>query len=171
MNDVLTTAREREAGGDPVGAIAALVAALDRGPDVGIESELLQLRHRAYAQLEEQAVGPADWPPPVDDRFPGIDVPEVDAAGLDPETVRSALMHHGSLLVRGLVDPDRAASLRRAIDAAFDGAAVHREDPTAPTGEGFVPFVPEPRYPFGIYERAFANFGSGVLGVDSPRAM
>ncbi|MDW3220713.1 MAG: phytanoyl-CoA dioxygenase family protein [Acidimicrobiales bacterium] len=171
MTDILTAAREREAAGDVSGAIELLVDALADGPDQALESALLALRHRAFASVEDGRSDHATWPPPVEDHFPGGGVPEVAAADLDAELVRSALLHHGSLLVRGLVDEARAASLRRAIDAAFAGAAIHRDDPHAEVGDGFVPFEPEPRYPFGVYERAFANFGSGVLGVDSPRAM
>lgn len=151
-------------------AIAVLRDAITARRDIELETTLLQVRHRAFAATDFPP-GPDHWGAAVPDRFVSAGLPEVTADELTADVVRSALGHHGALMVRGLVDHERAVQLRSTIDAAFEAAAQLREDPAAPTAPGLVPFVPEERYPFGIYERAFANFGSGVLGVDSPSAM
>ena len=63
---------------------------------------------------------PRGWPPALSDPFPGaIGVPEIAAADVTSAILGGALLHHGSLLVRGLVPADRAAILRQAIDHAF----------------------------------------------------
>ncbi|MEZ5245826.1 MAG: phytanoyl-CoA dioxygenase family protein [Acidimicrobiales bacterium] len=151
-------------------AISVLREAVSSRRDVELEAALLQIRHRAFAETEFPP-GPDPWPRVASDRFGEGSLPEVAAGELTAEIVRAALLHHGALMVRGLVDHARASELRATIDAAFEAAARLRENPDAETSPSLVPFVPEERYPFGIYERAFANFGSGVLGVDSPAAM
>ncbi len=169
--DVLLDEAQSLAGGGRLEEAIDLLADANRSaPDHRVEQRILELRHVA-ADGVLAAATPAPWPRPAPDRFPSGEIPEVAVDDLDSDTIASALQNHGSLLVRGLVDPERAAALRDTIDRAFDGAARVREEPGADVGPDLVPFQPAEKYPFGIYERAFANFGSGVLGVDSPRAM
>lgn len=169
VDRTLVDAQTLVATGDLTDAIDLLSAENRVAREPRYEARILELRHAAFEGIT--AVVDQPWPRPVDDRFVAGSIPEVDAADLDAATIASALQHHGSLMVRGLVDPARAAELRQTIDRAFDGAARLRDDPTADVAPDLVPFEPAEKYPFGIYERAFANFGSGVLGVDSPRAM
>ncbi len=61
--------------------------------------------------------------------------------------------------------------MRSVIDTVFVGAARLRDDWEADVEPELSPFQPAEQYPFGVYERAFAYHGNGVLGVDSPRAM
>ena len=54
------------------------------------------------------------------DLFPGAVIPEVDAGEVTVEHVRSAVWNHGSLIVRGLVGPERVTQLVDDIDAALE---------------------------------------------------
>lgn len=170
MNEVLAHARAAADRGDLDEAVRGLVEANRSARRPVFEREILDLRHRAFHSHAPS--GPSSWPEPVPDRWPAeTGIPEVHADELDAATVASALQHHGALLVRGLIPEDRAASLRDAIDDAFAGAERFREDQTVSADAEFRPFRADDRYEFGGWERAFANFGAGVLGVDSPRAM
>ena len=53
--------------------------------------------------------------------FPVPVIPEVDARDVTVEHVRSAVWNHGSLIVRGLVGPERVTQLVADIDAALAG--------------------------------------------------
>ncbi|MFT5201203.1 MAG: hypothetical protein ACI9C1_000572 [Candidatus Aldehydirespiratoraceae bacterium] len=169
-NDTLARADEFVAAGQHQQAITVLRDALASERNLDLESRLLSIRHSAFDAMTHPA-GPAEWPASIPDSFGGTGLPEVSAEDLSADLIAAALANRGALIVRGLVDPTRAASLRSVIDRAFEGAARLREDPSSDTRPDLVPFEPDERHPFGPYERAFANFGSGVLGVDSPSAM
>ena len=66
------------------------------------------------------AARPDSWPPPYADPFPGhVGAPETPAARLSPDVLGGALLHHGSLIVRNLLSPQKAEEFRLGIDAAF----------------------------------------------------
>ena len=88
--------------------------------DHRIEERLVDLRSEAFQELEWPSERPA-WPDDVTDLFPGAEIPEVSAEDLTVEQVRSAITHHGSLVVRGLVDEERTTRLVRDIDQALAG--------------------------------------------------
>ncbi|GJM37615.1 MAG: hypothetical protein DHS20C19_09820 [Acidimicrobiales bacterium] len=167
---VLARAEQLVSAGRYSDAIQLLTENLAGARDAALETRLLQIRHAAFDALREPA-GPEQWPRPEPDRWPIEGLPEVHASELDAATVGAALQHHGALLVRGLLDEERAATLRATIDRAFAGAERLREDPKIDPGPDLRPFLPHDRYEFGPIERAFANFGSGVMGVDCPAAM
>ncbi|HTK17578.1 MAG TPA: phytanoyl-CoA dioxygenase family protein [Acidimicrobiia bacterium] len=153
--------------GELLAAIELLTEANRRARDVRIEEQLLELRYQAYAKGPRPSEPPFQ-PEAVTDMFPGAIVPEIDAALLTVDAVRSAILCHGSLIVRGLLQPDRVRSLVDDIDAVFDGYDRFRErgkvdeDP-----EWFKPFKYEPK----LKERHFRRQAGGVLAVDSPRAL
>ena len=110
---VIERSRALEAAGEWQAAIDLLTDAQRSRPDPALDNRLVQVRHSAFAQLD---VGELDeaWPPPVPDRFadrePGT-LPEIAAHELTAELLASALAHHGSLIVRGLLSADLAESL------------------------------------------------------------
>lgn len=172
IDQVLERADSLVAEGRALDAIDVLTQANRVEPDRELEARLVAVRHSAFAQLERtQPDGP--WPRPTPDLFadqPGL--PEVPAEALRADLIASALQHRGALLVRGLLREERLASIREAIDGAFAGAAEVRESGRSRLKtDWFRHFSPDPPYEFGGVERAFANFGSGVLAVDAPRAM
>src|SRR4029077_9120642 len=56
------------------------------------------------------------------DPFPDVvgRPPEVDPSGLTAETLGGGILHHGCLLVRGLLEPARVDALVDTVDRAFD---------------------------------------------------
>jgi hypothetical protein len=153
--------------GELLAAIELLTEANRRDRDVRIEEQLLELRYQAYAKGPRPSEPPPQ-PQAVADMFPGAIVPEIDAEMLTVDAVRSAILCHGSLIVRGLLKPDRVKKLVEDIDQVFDAYDRFRE--TGKVDEDpqwFKPFKYEPK----LKERHFRRQAGGVLAVDSPRAL
>lgn len=138
---LLTRAAAAEAGGRRLEAIELLQAVTRLGHDLDVERRLVDLRHDAYAELHDPPR--ADWPPSYPDPFPAVvgAVPEIGRDELSTEVLGGAIAHHGSLLVRGLLDPDVAAHMRRNAEQTF-AARYARKDgaPLEETAPWFVPF-------------------------------
>ncbi len=137
-------------------------------PDV--EKRLMEVRHRAFADIAARATVP-DWPKSLPDYFPGeTSIPEIPASELTADIITSAIAHHGSLMVRGLLDQHVAQGIRDAIDHTFNSAAIVRRLRTQ---------VPPWYLPFSLHredqkfgaERSYARRGGGVLAIDAPRAL
>ena len=148
-------------------AIDLLTAENRRRRDPRLDRRLVELRYEAFRRETWPDTRPP-WPDAVDDLFTGARVPEVHAADLSVEQVRSAIRHHGALLVRGFADAEHVQVLVDDIDrviAAYDAHVEHR----APEGgdPAFVPFAHEPKW----LERAVRREVGGVLAVDSPPAL
>ena len=116
--------------------------------------------------------GRASWPPACPDPFPSVQdqLVEVDAADLDAATLGGAVLHHGCLIVRGLLDEDGVAAADAALGDAFDAQARFYADTPGPAegDEWYSPLpteVPSDR----LMRRANANAGALWL-ADSPRA-
>jgi phytanoyl-CoA dioxygenase PhyH len=150
-------------------AAIELLTELNRAhPDAALESQLLQLRHDAFEELDVSP-GVEVWPPDAPDLFPGAVIPEVPAGELTSETLRSGILRHGCLKVRGLVTPARVAQLRDDIDAAMDALRVWQE--TRTTNDAyFTPFTSR-RDPGLGKARQWVTGGGGIWTVDAPRAV
>jgi hypothetical protein len=154
-------------------ALALLTAANRRDRNVSIAREILRLRNAMYFDLGDQG-GRASWPPDHVDVFEHLEagqLPEIDRVDLSADVLGAAVLHHGSLLVRNLVDIAAVQPLIDDIDQSLraaqrwlDGAAPHE---TAPW---FEIFTPAPPFSVGM-SRRFVVQGGGVLGPDSPLAM
>jgi hypothetical protein len=94
--------------------------------------------------------------------------PEVTPAELTSEVLRASILAHGCLLVRGLMDHDKALRMADDIDRAFEVRLELRNGATDPDGY-YDEMVPEP--PFEIGGRNWIEEGGGVLAADSPRLM
>ena len=137
-----------------------------------VERRLLKLRHLAFAEMKDSVPVPV-WPKPVPDYFPQeTSIPEIHASELTADIVNSAITHHGSLMVRGMVDPNVAEGIREAIDHAFDSAA-EAENPLTPLPPWYLPFRAHRKgdYSFGGPERTYVREGGGLHAVDAPRAL
>jgi hypothetical protein len=155
------------AAGEAGEAIALLTAANRSRRDHRIERRLVAMRFDAFQSTDWPDARPA-VPDMVDDLFPGTVIPEVGLADLDVEHVRSALLNHGSLIVRGLVGPERVAQLTADIDRALDGYdAWFAGKGLATAAPWFEPFAYEPKK----VERKFRRDVGGVLVVDSPPSL
>jgi hypothetical protein len=138
--------------------------------DPALERHLVRLRRDAFAAIDRSLPPPA-WPPFIPADAPGAAdaPPEIAAAALTAGAVRNGILRHGSVLVRGLVPPQRVARLRHAIDcafAAYDATAAGRA--SADMAEWFDPVEDVPD---GGLVRSWGRTGQGVFAADSPRGL
>jgi hypothetical protein len=167
-----------DAGDSPLEQIETLSAENRRKPDAKRESRLVQLRNEAFAELPRQK--PESAPEMLDEvpeeakTYELVDgLPTIAAADLNAQVIRAAFLDYGSLLVRGLLAPDRARELAAGIDKAFDGRDAFiggtKANKTAPW---FEPFTPAPEYrTTGKEWNRHVKGGGSVWAADSPRMM
>lgn len=136
--------------------------------DAELDRRLLRLRHLAGIQLLDRApAAPAFADPSFDSLANGSSPPEVGPRELTPELLRAAILRHGCLLVRGLVETDEALGLAADIDRAFRAREALSREGSAPEGY-YEPFSLEPQ--FGdLPDRPWIEEAGGVLAVDSPK--
>ena len=149
-------------------AIERLTELNRRTPTIKAERRLVSLRHEAFSAMTHGV--PMDiWPPDVDDLFPTCEsIPEISADGLSVQALRSGILCHGSIIVRGLLDPDRCARLRELVPhalAAYD--ALEQGIPGADESPWYWPLHPETVGEANY--RSWVRDGGGILAVDSPR--
>lgn len=151
-------------------ALDALVIANQLRRDPAIERRLVRLRRAAYRQLDFSLVPPT-WP-----HFALAAAPErrdgpleINAGQFDAAALKTGVLHHGHLLVRGLVPPARAARLREVVDRAFDARDRVEAGETSPeTAQWFDPLE---GIPDGGIHREVARQAFGAFAADSPRAL
>ena len=139
-----------------------------------IESLLVKVRNQAFRELGDPDSGFSAAEPQAPGTRPEDDgVPAIAAADLTAQAIRGAFLEFGCLIVRGLVDPDRAAALMAGIDRTFDARDASVDGaPAAKTAPWFEPFVPEPEYQASVsLGRGFVGKGSGIWTADSPRML
>jgi hypothetical protein len=162
----LGAADQLVAEGKAADAIQLLTNANRRRRDNRIEKRLVDLRFEAFNEtpwVRQRSTVPKS----VEDLFPGKLIPEVAREELTVDTVRSGIIHHGSLLVRGLANRDQVDRLTADIDkslAAFDAQADGVDRPEL-TG-WFNPFTPD-----RTSNRTGKRSRGSVLAVDSPPAL
>ena len=167
----VSSVRAEQAGAEDVHDLLARIdrTRAKRGgsaqPD--LDRDLLALRHRAALALPHDSVAGVRYAEPDFDRLRDVaGVPEVSSTELSPEVLRAAILHHGCLLIRGLIDPDEAAELRGDIDGAF---AARDEEGDGGRDGYYEEFVPDDRYELSSSRRVVS--GPDTLWVvDSPRA-
>jgi hypothetical protein len=155
-------------------AIALLSAANRSALDAETEAVLVRLRHQAFAQVP-RSVPTTTWPPELPDPFPEVigKPPEIAAGHLAADALGGALLHHGCLLVRGLVSESQALGLLEDIDRSFQARRVDSStEPAAATRPWFAPFDPDPGYPtLNDRLRQFHIAAGAVLAAESPRSL
>jgi hypothetical protein len=169
ISKALTAAETLAAHGRRLEAIEVLTAANRSARSAEIELQLVHLRHDGFDEVDAGA-GLAAWPPEAPDLFPGAQFVEVPAVDFTAETLRSGILRHGCLAVRGLIPPKRVAQLTDDIETAMNACSAWESDHGADTGPWFVPFETG-RGPILGPERKWVTGGGGVWTVDSPRAM
>ena len=162
-----TAAEDLVADGRLFEAINLLTSTNRQRRDPNIEARLVELRRDAVAPAPPPN---RPWPPRVRDRFRRVrGIPEVTREQLTVKALRSGILRHGCLLVRGLVSPTRVEQLVADIDHAFDAYDAHATGaPISKTAPWFVPFDPGPGK---SVPREWIRDGDGVVAVDSPRAL
>ncbi len=161
---------------DPLAEIEQLMAANRKSADPVTERRLVQLRHAAFDHLDRTS---PDELPPLRGEEPAAPLPrpdglpEVAAAELTTQSLRAGILGGGSLLVRGLLSPERAGRLKEGIDRSFEQRDAFLEGaPAAETTPWFEPFAPRPDYPFDPLQRnRMKPGGHAAWAPDSPRMM
>lgn len=139
--------------------------------DPQVEREIRHFRHLAGIELLRDAPSNPTYPEPgatVPPRGEQSNCPEITPKELTSEILRASILEAGCLLVRGLMDHDRAEHLAADIDRSF---AIRDElDEGESDPDGFYNEM-EPESPFRIPERDWVEEGGGVLAADSPRML
>jgi hypothetical protein len=129
-----------------------------------LERQLMNWRHLAFYERADKTAR-SDWPPRAKDPRPDLidQIPEIEAGALDAETLAGALLNHGSLIVRGLLSRQLAASLLADVDHAYETRAKAADDGVQ---SWYVPFEPQSDPQLAL-SRGFGDETS-MLTSDSP---
>jgi hypothetical protein len=149
--------------------IDRLAAASPAGTDPETDREVLRLRHLAGIRVLVASGGRPEHPAPDAAALPGTDgLPAVAASDLTPGLIRAGILRDGCLMVRGLIDRDRAERFAQEIDRSFAERerALEGQDPAPGYYEEF---EGHPPYGAGLEARGWIREGGGVLAVDTPR--
>ena len=151
-------------------ALAYAAGQAVRLDDAAVWARVGQLRLDAVPEAVARASPRPQWPPVLDDPFPGlVGVPEIAARELTWQVMGGAVLHHGSLLVRGLVDADTAARMRRGIDEALDAYdAYQTAGAEAQASSAYAP-LPIPTSEPLEATRSWSRESGGVWAAESPR--
>ena len=175
ISELRSAALAYEADGRVGDAIAVWMQLNAMQADAAVEEHLVDLRCDA-SEPDSNASPPVEWPRPLRDPFPDISAvpPEVDARELSMDRLGGSILHHGCLIVRGLIARDVAEKLQATTDEVF--AARERNRDGAPTEETMPWYVPcrqwNDRFPEqAAILRAFNDRCSASHVVDSPRAL
>jgi hypothetical protein len=126
---------------------------------------LLASRHRYAAWLADGNSKPlAEMAQPdlPDLRVNEYGLAEISGGELTAGVLRKAILDYGALLVRGMVDPQRAESYSAGIDQAYESRS------SSNGGGAYEPFVPDPPYvPLDEF-RPWIEESGGLLAVDCP---
>jgi hypothetical protein len=149
--------------------IARLTEANTRARDLGSERRLIALRHLVGMRRLGAPAAPPAYPEPDASALPAFagTLPEIPRDALTPGLLRAALLRDGCLLVRGLIDRDRALELAGLIDRAFVERDRFEADGSGTDGLYEI-FTPRPDAGEEI-ARDWIKMGGGVLAADSPR--
>lgn len=173
-------AERLKADGKLFEAIDVLTEANRAERDIELERELRTVRHLAGIELLDNAPESPAYPEPaaiVPPRGEQSRCPEISPEELTPEILRASFLEAGCLLVRDVMDDDKALQLAADIDRSFavrgeggDYATRQAAGVTAHDDQGYYnEMEPEPGYL--IAEREWIEQGGGVLAADSPKML
>ena len=164
--EVLSEADALSDQGRAAEAIDLLTAANRRRRDPRYERRLVDLRFEAFRQLVPPAAPPA-WPEAVEDRWPGVRIPEIAASELTVEALRSGLANHGSLIVRGLLSDERVAHMTGDIEQALVAYDEHeRGERQAALADWYEPYRHDT-----MSDRKGKRARGSIMTVESPPAL
>ena len=135
----------------------------------GVEScrRALRERHRRGIELINRPDSGASFCDPDFGLLPDSAPAEIPANKLTASLLRGAVLRDGCLLVRGLVEPSKAATLATEVERAFNARDAHSAG--TPSDDGFYEeFAPDPGFRPLQMERAYVA-SVGVWTADSPR--
>ena len=145
-------------------------------PDPALEARLVTLRYRT-ARATRTHTPTEGWPPSEPDRFPHAEtLPEVAPSELSAGSMRAAIQHHGALVVRRLIEPERARSLAEGVEHALEaydqraGAATDMRHGDGPDDGWFIP-LELPAHEAAELPRDWLRSQGSILTADSPRML
>jgi hypothetical protein len=157
-----------------------LTAINRRAPDAAIECQLADLRLRAFHDPDkkmESSVASGVWPPVINDPFIGRSfartggIPEITLDELNINTLAAGILHHGSVIVRGLLQSTQAQALISDIDRVLAAQAARAAGaPLSETTPWFAPPDFLSQFKLGVGRKFIAETG-GIWAIDSPRAL
>ena len=167
---VLAKARAFAASGGYLDAIDYAALEDQRLKDPAIERQLAIWRCEAFDTIDHPP-GRPDWPPQLADPFPGAPgAPEIQgASALTAERLGGAILHHGCLIVRGLLTPKEAEPFVLGIDKALAAHARFEKGEPLAEDEAWYSRFPLPPRSRNHFSRSFAEETGCVLTADSPR--
>lgn len=178
-SELLEAGERLMAAGQGDRAIELLTVANRRSPSTEIERRLVEFRHKAFGAGRlstggaRAATRSAELLAKLDrvvDPFPEIQgrPPEVTASGLTADVLRGSMKHHGCVIVRGLIDRERAAQLGRYTTHALDSASRFIDDLKATPDDWYAPFAPGNSDALGrVWTRSLGTLYAG----DCPRVL
>ena len=126
---------------------------------------LAVLRHQVGAAKVGEASA-TEPPPPPEDLFPGVvGAPEIDRAELTSAHVAAGLLHHGVLVVRGMMSAEDVERLSGMIDGKDWSAPQFPTDGSGEPCAGSSPMKCSPATLQGLVE-AYSNAGMNSLMAD-----
>jgi hypothetical protein len=136
--------------------------------NVKVARRILHLRQLAGIQLAMRADERNELVEPDFDALPDKPgLPEVTPDQLTPGLIRAAILKHGVIMVRGMLDPEGASRLGEEIDTALTARDTVTNGGSFEKGY-YEEMEPEPPYgPLG--DRQFVGEGGGMLAADSPK--
>jgi hypothetical protein len=167
---VLAHGRALAAEGRYLDAIDYATAENRRLRDTALERQIVIWRHDAFGAIPHPP-GRPDWPPNIADPFPtAVGLPEIQGAqALTAERLGGAILHHGGLIVRGLLTPQEAQPFVYGIDKALAARAKFERDEANGEDECWYSRFPVEHASHLFYTREFAEQDPCVLTADSPR--
>lgn len=170
VSDVLDRASALEAEGCWEEVISLLTQRNRQKENIEIEARLVKTRRKAFLAQSDNLPDKI-WPKSVVDMFPSEKgVPEVQAEELTAAKLASAIQHHGSLIVRGLVKGEDAKQVSQAIDATLKSRASLSDKMSGTALPWFNP-LNAPSYRGLSVDRDIFGSHDIALAVDSPRTL
>jgi hypothetical protein len=167
--DLLAEADRLANDGHGLDAIRQLSEANRARREPQVEERLVMLRHDVFASLPRRP--PESLAPEVVREEPAGTLAPTDPHDLDVARLRRELSHHGCVLVRGLIPPERAEAMARGIDRAldaFDGCEAAGSQADSPW---YFPFAPPSAGQFAWRRRGWVRASGGLWTADSPRML
>src|SRR5947209_13510677 len=146
--------------------IAALSERIRSEAEPEHERMLLRLRNLLAILRLERPAPDRGHPAPDYEGLPSGPLIEIEPSRLTPGVLRAGILRHGCVLVRGLLDENRAGQLAQEIERCF------QERRRYDAGKSFLeryyaPFEHDPRHGIGLL-RDWVAMAGGVFAVDSP---
>ncbi|MCB0988093.1 MAG: hypothetical protein H6519_01530 [Microthrixaceae bacterium] len=158
------------AGADRVmDAVGILTEEYRRDPDPELARQIVRLRHDAFGR-DRAPSQRESWPPELADPFPDVrGVPEISAAEISAAVVGGAILHHGAVIVRGLLTPDEVSVVQDRALSVLEDRDNESDDGRPGAESAYRPFqVEAASVPT---ERAWVREVGGMLVADAPEMM